>query len=43
LYRAKKAGKNRISHPGQASMQTRQRGAVARNEREALFSLETGA
>ncbi len=43
LYRAKKAGKNRISHPAQASTQDRQRGAVARNEREALFSLETGA
>jgi diguanylate cyclase (GGDEF)-like protein len=43
LYRAKKAGKNRISYPAQASTQARQRDAVARNEREALFSLETGA
>jgi predicted signal transduction protein with EAL and GGDEF domain len=43
LYRAKKAGKNRISHPAQASTQARQRDAVAQNEREALFSLETGA
>ena len=39
LYRAKKAGKNRISYPAQASTQVRQREAVARNEREALFSL----
>lgn len=43
LYRAKKAGKNRISHPAQASTQARQRESVAHEEREALFSLETGA
>jgi diguanylate cyclase (GGDEF)-like protein len=42
LYRAKKAGKNRISHPAQASTQARQRESVAHEEREALFSLETG-
>jgi len=42
LYRAKKAGKNRISYPARASTQARQRDAVARDEREALFSLETG-
>jgi len=42
LYRAKKAGKNRICHPAQASAQARQREPVAREEREALFSLETG-
>ncbi|HET6489666.1 MAG TPA: GGDEF domain-containing protein [Syntrophales bacterium] len=43
LYKAKKAGKNRISHPAHVSAQVRQRDAVARNEREALFSLDTGA
>jgi diguanylate cyclase (GGDEF)-like protein len=43
LYKAKKAGKNRISYPAHASAQVRQRDAVARNEREALFSLDTGA
>jgi diguanylate cyclase (GGDEF)-like protein len=43
LYKAKKAGKNRISHPAQASAQVSQREAVARNEREALFGLDTGA
>jgi diguanylate cyclase (GGDEF)-like protein len=42
LYKAKKAGKNRISHPAHASAQTLQRETVARNEREALFSLDTG-
>jgi diguanylate cyclase (GGDEF)-like protein len=43
LYKAKKAGKNRISYPAQASTQASQREAVARNEREALFSIDTGA
>jgi diguanylate cyclase (GGDEF)-like protein len=43
LYKAKKAGKNRISHPAHASAQLRQRDAVARNEREALFSIEAGS
>jgi diguanylate cyclase (GGDEF)-like protein len=43
LYRAKKAGKNRISHPAQASTQARQRESVAHEEREALFSLETAS
>jgi diguanylate cyclase (GGDEF)-like protein len=43
LYKAKKAGKNRISHPAQASAQVRQREEVARSEREALFSLETAS
>ena len=42
LYRAKKAGKNRICHPAQAAGQARQREAVARDEREALFRLEAG-
>jgi diguanylate cyclase (GGDEF)-like protein len=42
LYRAKKAGKNRISYPARASTQARQREAVARDEREALFSIDTG-
>jgi predicted signal transduction protein with EAL and GGDEF domain len=43
LYKAKKAGKNRISHPAQASAQVRQREEVARSEREALFRIDTGA
>jgi diguanylate cyclase (GGDEF)-like protein len=43
LYRAKKAGKNCISYPARASTQARQRDAVARDEREALFSIDTGA
>jgi diguanylate cyclase (GGDEF)-like protein len=43
LYRAKKAGKNCISYPARASTQARQRDAVARNEREALYSIDTGA
>jgi two-component system cell cycle response regulator len=43
LYRAKKAGKNCISHSAQASSLARQREAVARDEREALFSLDPGA
>ena len=42
LYRAKKTGKNRICHPGQAAGQARQREAVGRDEREALFRLEAG-
>jgi len=42
LYKAKKAGKNRISYPAHASAQALQRESVARNEREALFSLDTG-
>jgi len=41
LYRAKKAGKNRICHPAQAAAQARQRQPVGREEREALFGLET--
>ncbi len=43
LYKAKKAGKNRISHPAQASAQVRQREEVAQSEREALFGIDTGA
>jgi diguanylate cyclase (GGDEF)-like protein len=43
LYRAKKAGKNCISYPARASTQARQRDAVARDEREALFGIDTGA
>lgn len=39
LYRAKKAGKNRICHPAQALAQVRQRQSVGREEREALFGL----
>ncbi len=42
LYRAKKTGKNRICHPAQDVKQVRQREAVARDEREALFRLEAG-
>jgi diguanylate cyclase (GGDEF)-like protein len=43
LYKAKKAGKNRISYPAQASAQVRQREEVAQSEREALFGIDTGA
>lgn len=39
LYRAKKAGKNRICHPAQATGQVRHRESVGRDEREALFGL----
>jgi len=43
LYRAKKAGKNRICHPAQAAAQARQRQPVGREEREALLGLEAAS
>jgi diguanylate cyclase (GGDEF)-like protein len=43
LYKAKKAGKNRIAYPARASSQSRQREAMERNEREALLSIDKRA
>jgi len=43
LYRAKQTGKNRICHPALSPAQARLRQPVDRDEREALFGLETTA